>query len=704
MKSNIEKDEIPEGADYIIRPQTSEEKKRLDNDEEIPQYRIQLNLTKEQEDRLTEQVFLELEAIEEERKTLGLEAKWAERDAQYDGEMTPNNAIPFNLHMHQSKIKVDAICRATKEALFDVEGLVDVSPRPEMQRNDGQQVAERQAEFIDYAVDEEIKPEVAYDKIIKSAAKKFVGIGRLCWSYRREKRKREETYEGLEGLQQFLQTYPETKDPTTPEFQKYKNYIRKLILDKRVDLVVKYRDVIDNNPEMKYVKVEDLFVRNKCNYWQGLRTEHFVGEREEYTYWELDKKQREDEFKNVEQLWADENATNDTTGRSKEYITKDYDVMRVTTYFKLNEDDEEEVKIVSWFGMVKKIFLGAILYPYYSFDIDYIPHYMILNDKGFFGNAESVMYEMRDTNIALDVLTNLYLYSIYVRHLVTPIVEEGSQIESMFMDKTWRPGDPLVVDDLTDDVNKRVGFVQWPSVDMNSGISMMEILRRDQGDVTRVSELTTGRESALDPTAPASKTLALLEQAGLGIKEYLRTFIPSFNIFCTMLLGLYYQMSQEGRKYRVRRKAEGVTGTDPFVSISRDEMIAKTSVQARASAFVFDKINEKREAAAGLNIVQTNPYTMRQPRIQYQALVITLKTLGGQWKSLAEKMPSPEEFDQQQQQVAVEAMKQILAEGAKKAQITGVPPELPGIQESADAITNAQAVEYNPALAKPVKP
>ena len=704
MKSNIDKDEIPEGSDYIIRPQTSEEKERLDNDEEIPQYRIQLNLTKEQEDRLTEQVFLELEAIEDERKTLGLEAKWAERDAQYDGEMTPNNAIPFNLHMHQSKIKVDAICRATKEAIFDVEGLVDVSPRPEMQRKDGQQVAERQAEFIDYAIDEEIKPEVEYDKIIKSAAKKFVGIGRLCWSYRREKRKREETYEGAEGLQQFLQTYTETKDPTTPEFQKYKNYIRKLISGKRVDLVVKYRDVIDNNPEMKYVKVEDFFVRNKCNYWKGLRTEHFVGEREEYTYWDLEKKQREDEFKNVEQLWADENATDDTTGRSKEYVTKDYEVIRATTYFKLNEEDEEEVKLVGWFGKDKKIFLGAILYPFYAFDTDYIPHYMTLNDKGFFGNAESIMYEMRDTNIALDVLTNLYLYSIYVRHLVTPIVEEGSQIESMFMDKTWRPGDPLVVDDLTDDVNKRVGFVQWPSVDMNSGISMMEILRRDQGDVTRVSELTTGRESALDPTAPASKTLALLEQAGLGIKEYLRTFIPSFNIFCTMLLGLYYQMSQEGRKYRVSRKAEGVTGTDPFVSISRDEMIAKTSVQARASAFVFDKINEKREAAAGLNIVQTNPYTMRQPRIQYQALVITLKTLGGQWKSLAEKMPSPEEFDQQQQQVAVEAMKQLLAERAKNSQITGVPPEVPNIQESADAITNAQAVDYNPALAKPVSP
>lgn len=702
MKEN---DEIKDDESYAIRPQTPEEKERLNTDDDIPEYRIRMDLDAEQEKRLTEQFFLEFEALEAERKELKLEEKWAERDAQYDGEMAPNDAIPFNLHMHQSKIKVDAIARAAKEAIFDVEGLVDVTPRPEMRRKDGQKVAERQAEFLDYIVDEEVKPEIAYDKIIKSTAKKFVGIGKMCWSYRREKRKREETYEGLEGLQQFLQTYPETQDPTTKEFQRHKGLIRRLIAEKKVQLVVNYKDVIDNNPDLKHIKVEDFYVRNACNYWQGLRTEHCIAERQEYTYWELLKKQKEEEFKNVEELWSDPNEDPEKPGggENKDFMTKSYCVLEATMYFKLKEEDEEEVKIKAWFGKDKKTFLGAILYPYYAFDVDYIPHYMVINDKGFYGNAESIMYDMRDTNIALDALLNLYLYSIYVRHIVTPIVEEGSQIEQAFMEKTWRVGDPLVVDDLTDDVNKKVNFVQWPNADMSSGMALMEILRRDQSDVTKVSDLTSGRESTLDPTAPASKTLALLEQSGLGIKEYLRTFIPSFNIFCTMLLQICYQMNQEGREYRVRRKAEGVTGTNPFVSISRDEMIAKTSVQARASAFVFDKINEKREAMAGLNIVSTNPYTMRQPKVQYEALLIALKSLGGSWNILADKMPSPEQFEQQQLGVAVQALQSLFQQAQQKQQLTGVPSEGPTMDEAKDTITKAQAVDYNPALAEPVK-
>lgn len=698
-------DELKDGQDYVLRNQTPEEKERLDTTEDVPQYRIQMDLDEEQKDRVEKQFKMEFEALEAERVEMKFEAKCKERDNQYDGEMQENDAIMFNLHMHQSKVKVDAICRAAKEAIFDVEGLVDVTPRPEMNREDGPEVAEKQAEFIDYSVDEEVKPEAAYDKIIKCTAKKFVGIGKLCWSYRREKRKREETYEGLEGLEQFLNVYPEMKDPNTPEFKKYKGFIKRLIQQEKVKLVVNYRDTIDNNPEMKYIKVEDFYVRNACNYWQGLRTEHFVGERQEYTYWELIKKQQEEEFENVEALWSepDEAKGGTATKEAKDYMTKSYEVIEATMYFKLEEGDDEEVKIKAWFSKEKKTLLGAILYPYYAFDIDYIPHYFVLNDYGFYGDFRSIMYDLRDTNIAMDVLVNLFLYGTYVRNLVTPIVEEGSEIEQMFMDKTWRAGSPLVVDELTDDVNKKVGFVQYPSMDMNSGLAMIELLRRDQSD-SSVSDISaSGRDNPLDPNAPAAKTMALLQQAGLGIKEYLRTFIPSFDVFCTMLLQMYYQMSQEGRQYRVARKAEGVTGQNPFAKISRDDMMAKTSVQARARTFVFDKINEKQEAMAGLNMIQSNTYTMQQPQILYQALVIALKTLGGQWKTLAEKMPSPAEFKQEQMGIAVQAIQDILTAAQKQSQVTGVAPQAPSSSEMGDAVTKAQAIAYNPQLAESVK-
>jgi len=709
---NYKKDQIPEGEDYIVRPQTPEERERLDATEDVPEYRIQMKLVEEQKTRLTDSFFLEFDALKREREDLGLEKKWKERDSQYDGTLEPNKQMPFNLHMHQSKIKTDAIVRAIKEAFLDSEPIVDISPRPEASRNDGYVVARKQAEFIDYVMDEEVKMESAFDKVAKSAVKKFVGIMKLCWAYRRETRKREESYQGEnipldivngnlviknEGLEQFLKVYPDAMD-------KHKALVKQLMEEKKIDIVVRYKDTIENNAKPKYVKVEDFYVRNATDYWDGLRTEHCVVERVQYTYWELLKKQDEGEFENIEALFnSDDTQGQEGEGKlSPDYKTATYDILEGTYYFKLKETDKEEVKIKCWFGEQKKAFLGAILFPYYAFDIDYIPFYVELNDYGFYGDARSVMSNLRDSNIAQNVLLNLALYGLYIRNSLTPIVKEGSEVEAAFTNKTWRVGDPLVVDELTDDVNKAMDFVQWPNVDMNTTLVLMEMLKRNDSDVTKVSDLTSGRESVIDPSAPASKTIALLEQSGLGVKEYIRTFLPSFNILCTMLLQLYYQMSQEGHKYKVRRKAEGVTGEDPFASISRDEMIVKTNVQARASSFVFDKVNEKAEAIAALNLVSNYPYAMQQPEIQYESFKIVMETMGQKWRNLVDKMLGPEEFKKQQMMIAMQAVQALMQQAQTQAKVTGVSPDI-GMEQVADTVTQAQMVAHNPALAEPKK-
>jgi hypothetical protein len=235
---------------------------------------------------------------------------------------------------------------------------------------------------------------------------------------------------------------------------------------------------------------------------------------------------------------------------------------------------------------------------------------------------------------------------------------------------------------------------------MNASLVLMETMKRIDSDVTKVSDLTSGRESGLDPTAPASKTIALLQQSGLGIKEYIRTFLPSFNALCTMILQLYYQMSQEGVKYKVRRKSESVTGGDPFGSLSRDEMIAKTNIQARASAFVFDRVSEKQEAMAGLQIVKSDPYLAQQPTAQYESVKIALQTLGGRWKNLADKLPSPEEFKAQQIKIGLMGLKAMLEQTKMQQQTTGVAPKITP-EQVGDTVTKAQAVSYNPALGQP---
>lgn len=706
--TSIDQDEIPAGEDYKLRPQTPEEKERLNpDDSDVPTYRIQLNTTKEQEDKITEQFKMEFKAREDEIAALGLAAKWKERDAQYDGDMDENPLIPFNLHVHQSKIKTDAIARGMKEGFLDSDPVADISPRPETSRKDGQKVAQRLMDYLDYAMDEEVKPDIPIDKIIKQAIKKYVGLGKISWGYRQEKRRREESYEGKaipvqvvgnrtivknEGLEQFLKVYPDGMD-------KYKGYVRKLMEGKRIDIVVNYNDTVENNVKLQSIKVEDFFVRNGCDYNEGLRTEHFIGERQVYTYWDLKKKEEQEEFKNIEALYSQAKDDGSSVSYDEGYKTKEYNVIEATMYVELDEG-EGETKIKAWFSEDKKTFLGAILYPYYAFDTDYIGFWAEINEYGFYGNARSVMFALRDSNLAQNVLLNLALYAFYLRNSMTPIVQEGSETEKWIANNDIRPGKPIIVETLTDDVRKGIDFVQWPQMDLNSCMALMELLRRDDSDTVKVSDLTSGRESAVDPHAPASKTLALLEQSGLGVKEYIRTMLPSFNIFFTMFFQLSYQMNQEGRKYQVRRKSEGVTGEDAFGTISRDDLIMKTNVQARASAFVFDKVSEKQEAAAGLNISMTHPEFLKNPEAMHNALIIFLNTLGQQWRNLADKLPTGEQFQQKQMQVAVQAMQQLMAQAAQQKANTGVAPQI-SPQMAGDAVTKAQMLDYNPKLAQP---
>jgi len=702
MKEDLK---IPVDADYALRNKTPEEKQKWE-EQETAEYRIKLKLNDTQKDALIAQSFLEFEAIKDERAAKGLETAWKDRDAQYDGQLAPVTGLDFAIDVRESKIKVDSVVRALTEAFLPDGGdMVDVAPRPETARQDGWTIAEKQQQFIGFAMDEEIKPEVALRKIATSAAKKFVGIGKLCWAFKQEKRRREEHWEGKitpvgvdpsgavigdnEGLRNFLAMYPDAP-------VRYKAQVIKLAQGKSIDIVVQYKEAIKNNPDLKYIKVEDFFVRNDCNYNDGLTSEHLIGERQKYTYWELKKMEAEGEFENVDALFnipEGENAGND-------YKTKTYDVMEFTTYMKLNEGDEDETKVKWWAGEENKCFLGAIIYPYYGIDSDYIGYWITSNDKGFYGDAESMMFDLRDTHIAQDALISLMLQSIYIRNVITPVVREGSQAEQMFLDHEFKTGKPIPVDDLTDDVNKAFDYVKWPATDTNGGLVMLEKMKRIGSDVSRVSDLVTGGESEIDPNAPAAKTIALLQQSGIGIKDYIRTFLPSFNLFASNLLLLYYQMSTEDRMYRIRAKSKQVTGKDVFQAIKREEMIIKTNIQSRAGAFAFDKVNEKREAMAAYQLVTQNPYTMRQPKVLYKALKTFLSTFGGRWKTMGETdLPSPEEFDQQQMQIAVQALQAMFQKVMQASKTTGVAPDVQSVLQGApEAITKAQAESYNPEL------
>lgn len=730
MPKDLEKDDIAElDGQYSLRPQDKKEVKRNETLDDVPNYRIRLDLDENQRERLTKQFQEEFRALLNERNTLGLPAKWAALDRQYDGIMKKNSKLSFNLHTHQSKIKTDAIVRALNEAFLDSQPMVDVTPRPEFwkeQDKSGDDVCEKQQQFIQYEMEENIQPSADITRVGMCAVKKFVGVMKLEWLYEKELRKREESYVGeneIVGVDQ--QGQPQVENKALKEFEgNYPNWHERgyaslhdrIAKGGTVNLVVEYLDTLYNSAKWRHVSIEDFYVRNSTFYNDGLKKAHLVVERDTMTYWELLKKEKNEEFENVDDICQMYPTASMSEGGTKiDYKNNDYSVLEATIYFKLDENDEEETKIKAWFAEIdgeqekqtdgqRYELFGAILYPYFAFDIDYKAFYVKLNNDGFYGGAKSIMWDLKDSNVAQDAILNLSLHSMYIRNILTPIVKEGSEIEAMFIENRWQDGRPLPVDAMTEKVEDAMAFVQYPQINLQDFLALGAQMQKIDSDVSGVNPGISGRESPSDPHAPATKTIALLNQSGINIKDYIRTFLPSFNAMVSDTLQLYYQMSQEGKKFKVSYKSRKVTGQDAFASITRDEMVARTNIQARASAFAFDKVSEKQDNMMGYQMLATSPVAATQPEAYYKALILALGSISPAWKSFTETdILSPKEFQQKQQQVAVQAVAKLLELKQLQAKVVGgqVPPLNP--QEAGAAVTQAQAESANPALAQHVQ-
>lgn len=728
MPKDLQKEDIAElDGQYALRAQEKSEVKRNETIDDIPKYRIKLDLTDAQKDRLTKQFQEEFRALLSERSTLGLPAKWVALDRQYDGDMRKNSKLSFNLHTQQSKIKTDAIVRALNEAFLDSQPMVDVTPRPEFwkeQDKSGDDVCEKQQQFIQYEMEENIQPSADITRVAQDAVKKFVGVMKLEWRYEKELRKREEIYAGeneVVGVDQQGQPISENKalkefESNYPNWEErgYASYHNRIAQGKTVYLVVEYLDTLYNSAKWRHVSIEDFYVRNSTFYNDGLKKAHLVVERDTMTYWELMKKEKNEEFDNVDDICQMYPGASMSEGGTKlDYKNNDYSVLEATMYFKLDEEDEEETKLKAWFAEIdneeqkqtdgqRYELFGGILYPYYSFDIDYKAFYVKLNNDGFYGGAKSVMADLKDSNIAQDAILNLALHSMYIRNILTPIVKEGSEIEAMFLENRWQDGRPLMVDSMTENVQDAMAFVQYPQINLQDFIVLGTQMQKIDSAVTGITDAAaTGRADPSDPHAPASKTIALLNVSGINIKDYIRTFLPPFNWLVGDTLQLYYQMSQEGKKYKVSYKSRKVTGEDAFASISRDEMVARTNIQARASAFAFDKVKELQENMMGLNMIGNSPVGATQPEAYYKALVLAVGSISPMWKNFSETdMLSPAEFQQNQMKVAMQAIAKILELKQLQASVVGGQPPPLNPQEAGAAVTQAQAEAANPALAQ----
>lgn len=638
---------------------------------EVPVYMERLELDKEQKERLVKEFEAELDALKAERDAEHLEEKWESLENQYKGKMQEDSRMQFNLNRNITKPIVDRVANFIKQGFFKSDPIYSVSPRPEFDKEGGEEIASKQQDFLDCKLDN-LPFRSPVGKTILSAVKLGTGILKITHVIKRVPRKREERYQGNpqqvgidpqtrqpviqnKGLEEFLTNWPDAR-------KDYPGLVKQLEEGKEINIIAEYQDITYNDPLPQFVELKNFYVRLACEGYEGLKDEKLLVERKSYTWWELEQEEKKDKFYDIEDLIAD---AKDKTKKRTGYEKESFNILECTYFFKLKPEDEGPSRIVFWFAEKEKIVIGSILYPY---DImDYIPFYISDEATGFYqpGLAEFTT----DSHIAQSVLLNLALGGIYIRNTITPITDDQDVIDQ-FLEKRFVHGIPI------QGKSGSVDFLQkyMQQIDINGMFNLMQFMKQSDEEVTQSSSGLSGKESGFDPQAPASKTIALLKMAGIGIDEYIASMTPSFNQVAYVLLQLYYQMSTEGRKYKIR--PEKVVGSNPFATLSRNDMIARTNIQAQAYAYDFDKLQAKKEDYALYQILRVEPTFNANPEAVYHLLRTVVKSWSPKWNNNVEKLlPTLQQFKQAQLKTAIAAVGVYVAAVIQQSQVTGIAPQ-----------------------------
>jgi hypothetical protein len=686
------------------------ERTKTDQEMDIPAYLTQLELEEKDIDRLKKEFFHEFEGLKKERKDEGLEKKWSALECQYEGKMDDNELQQFNLHRHVTKNKVDMVVRYLKKAFLEPDPKYTVSPRPEFQKEGGMETCQRQEDYLDYQFEEGgINIQSPFGQAAHNATNKGLGLLKVEHDIVIRKRQREETYEGTpeyiftfsedskqiqivvpkkdvadflekrpdavlvaeqnEGLEEFLKIYPDAA-------KEYIGYVRKLERGERIDIVVDYDEIVYNNPKFSSVLPRNFYVRCNAEGYDDLINERLTVERRNMSWWELLQKEKQGQFQNIDKLRFEydqkgkiKKNSDDCPIERADYDIDTYDILEGVFYFKIDETDDDYTRIVCWFDENSKTYLGARYYPYYSLDAYYCPVYIDEHEPGFY--KKSLSEYLTDTNVAENALLNFILEAMWSANMVTPIVDEDSDIADQFASNTWRHGMPLVKNKNEEKPDFLQRYMKHP--DVGGTVTMIQLLSRWDDDTSGVSSYLTGRESPADPDAPAKKTLALLKQSGINIEDYVKAAIPAANWIAHATLSITHQMSLEGRKYRPR--AENVVGEDPFDEISRSEMRARTNIQSQAASFNIDRQMEKELDVTLYQLVRGEQIVAQNPQAVYSLLKNIIKGWSPKWKNMVEQiLPSPEKLSQMQLQATVAGVKGYIMEKQAEAN-AGMPVE-----------------------------
>lgn len=533
-----------------------------------PQGYLTVTLSDEDRPKLEAWVKNHLDQIE--TAMADIQSRFEEERNQFEGLM-PGGDYPypgaFRLNVPITKRKVREIANRLKQAYLDSDPIWAV-----ISHTLPLDVTTEIEKGLDHQVDNELEAADDLSQAIFEAVLHGVGAIEPGWAYLEDVMRDVAVYQPFDGvnpqtladLLRFEQDYPNWQDDK--EAKRLHNQIAR---GKEVRSEVVYRTATVNRPCVSHVPAKDLRLYPHLNHRLDLQRSPVYGYVKRYTRLDL------------EALAADGTLDDDQMSRvfpsaddtSAQREMEDYEVARLTVRYALSADDEP-VRYKVWYERKSGAILRCRAFPWWLNEPDLVLFHVRQEEPGIF--KRGIAWDLKDTHVVANVTMSLYLNGADLANSMRFKAKKGSLAEQHLLNRRWSPHLPMPWSQDPGEVES----MQMSTAHLGPLIQAHELMKRQSDEETQTTNLQSGRESPTDPSAPATKTIALLQQVEPNTKEYLRSLEPGFRLLGKWVLWLYYQGKRLG----------WIDQLPGFPEIPDEQIleIAK-QLQPRALLFEFDR-------------------------------------------------------------------------------------------------------------------
>lgn len=543
--------------------------------------------------------------------------RFAQERAQFEGLMEGGDyPYPgfFRINVPITKKKVREIANRLKQAYLDSDPIWAV-----VSQTLPQEIVAQVEKGLDHQVDNELFIADDLSQAIFEAVMHGVGAVEPTWAYHEDIVQDVIAYQPFDGVtaQSLMDLIRFEQDfPNWREDEQSRKIHSQLVNGREVRALARYRTATINRPDVCHIPAKDLRVYPWLNSHEDVQFSPCYGYVKNYTRSEL------------EALAADETIDDDQLGRvfpdksqdeiSAEDATEPYEVARLTVRYRLDEDDEP-ARYKVWYEKQSGAILRCRAFPWFLDAADLVLFHVRQEEPGIF--KRGIAWDLQDTHTAANTTFSLFLNGADMANSMRWYTKRNSLAEAHILQRRWSPHLPLPWEH---DPNEAQSLVSSTS-HLGPLVQAHEFIRRISDEDTQTTSLQSGKESPTDPDAPATKTIALLQQMEPNTKEYLRSLEPGFRTLGQWIVHLYIQGKRMGW-------IDEISG---FPELSDEQLteVAK-QLQPRALLFEFD-----RGRRAQTNLIALQMIAQYFPQAAPQAARIALSQLDSQWAKLVDTLP-----------------------------------------------------------------